>query len=561
MEFVVTLSRHEDEQVTVDYETSDGTATAPGDYTVTSGTLTFSRGNRSKTVSVPIMADTVNDDGETFTLTLSNLSGGNVYLSDATATGTIKNQGTMPQAWITRFGRTVASHAVEAIGTRATGERANHVQIGSNALLPGGSTVDEEPELGIDDLAWTPSQAVEEMSGRNLLIGSAFSFGTGGQGAEPSVGGWGRVELGSFEAEEDGVVMDGEVTSTFLGADVSRDGWLAGVAFSMSQGDGDFELMEGEDQGTVESTLTSVYPYARVRMNERMDGWGLVGFGSGELTLRHGMPGHRWVEYTTDIDMHMGAAGLRGEVVEPTQPGGLALAIKSDAYWVSTRSDEVRSTQGHLGAAEGEASRIRLIMEGSRAYNVSGGTFTPIGEVGLRHDGGDAETGAGIEVGGRVRFERAGVTLEGSLRTLVAHQESGYEEWGAAGALKIRPQKEANGRGLSLTVAPSAGSTGSGTGTIWSARDVRAFAGEHEFEALRRLETRIGYGIGVPGTRGLMTPYAGVALGEGGARTWRTGTRWRIAQEATVGIEGTRTERGYDRDARHAVEIRGQFRW
>ena len=337
----------------------------------------------------------------------------------------------MSQAWITRFGRTVASHAVEAIGTRATGERANYMQIGNNTLLPGAPAVKEETELGIDDLAWTPSQAMEEMSERDLLIGSAFSFGTGGEGTEPAVGGWGRVELGSFEAEEDGVMMDGEVTSTFLGADVSRDGWLAGLAFSMSQGDGDFKLMDGDDQGTVESTLTSFYPYARMRMNDRVDGWGLVGFGSGELTLRH-MPRGSWKKYTTDIDMRMGAVGVRGEVVQPIQPGGLAFAIKSDAFWVRTRSDAVHGTEdnpGNLGAAEGEASRIRLMMEGSRSYNVSEGKFTPIGEVGIRHDGGDAETGAGIEVGGRVRFQRGGLTLEGSVRTLVAHQESGYEEW------------------------------------------------------------------------------------------------------------------------------------
>ena len=177
----------------------------------------------------------------------------------------------------------------------------------------------------------------EEMSGRNLLIRERVQLRDRGTRRRAVRRGWGRVELGSFEAEEDGVVMDGEVTSTFLGADVSRDGWLAGVAFSMSQGDGDFELMEGEDQGTVESTLTSVYPYARVRMNERMDGWGLVGFGSGELTLRHGMPGHRWVEYTTDIDMHMGAAGLRGRSSNRPSPG--------DSHW--------RSSPTRTGSAPG----------------------------------------------------------------------------------------------------------------------------------------------------------------------------------------------------------------
>ena len=51
--------------------TADGTATAGSDYTTTSGTLTFAAGERSKTVSVPITDDSLEDEGETLTLRLS----------------------------------------------------------------------------------------------------------------------------------------------------------------------------------------------------------------------------------------------------------------------------------------------------------------------------------------------------------------------------------------------------------------------------------------------------------------------------------------------------------
>ena len=77
------------ETVTVDYAASDGTATAPADYASTSATLTFAVGETSKTVSVAIVDDSVEDDGETFTLTLSNASGATI--ADASATGTIRN--------------------------------------------------------------------------------------------------------------------------------------------------------------------------------------------------------------------------------------------------------------------------------------------------------------------------------------------------------------------------------------------------------------------------------------------------------------------------------------
>jgi ethanolamine utilization protein EutQ (cupin superfamily) len=56
---------------TVHYATSDGTATAPGDYTSTSGDLTFAPGNSSMTFTVPITNDTVFEGNENFGVTLS----------------------------------------------------------------------------------------------------------------------------------------------------------------------------------------------------------------------------------------------------------------------------------------------------------------------------------------------------------------------------------------------------------------------------------------------------------------------------------------------------------
>ncbi len=89
VDFTVSLSAASDGEVTVDYATSDGTATAGEDYTATSGTLAFQAGEVTKTISVPTTEDAEDDGGETFTLTLSNASGAG--LGDAEATGTIRN--------------------------------------------------------------------------------------------------------------------------------------------------------------------------------------------------------------------------------------------------------------------------------------------------------------------------------------------------------------------------------------------------------------------------------------------------------------------------------------
>jgi hypothetical protein len=67
----VILSAAQGQAVTVNYATSDGSATAGSDYTTRSGTLTFIPGQTSRTFTVPIINDTNTELNETFTVTLS----------------------------------------------------------------------------------------------------------------------------------------------------------------------------------------------------------------------------------------------------------------------------------------------------------------------------------------------------------------------------------------------------------------------------------------------------------------------------------------------------------
>ena len=99
IDFVVTLAPASNEAVTVNYATADGSATAGGDYNATSGTLTFSPGETSKTVLVPVIDDDFDDDDETFTLNLSNAT--SAEISDGKATGLITNS--EPQLLTARF--------------------------------------------------------------------------------------------------------------------------------------------------------------------------------------------------------------------------------------------------------------------------------------------------------------------------------------------------------------------------------------------------------------------------------------------------------------------------
>ncbi len=72
----VSLSAASDRTITVDYAATGGTATGGGtDYTLSSGTLTFSPGETSKNISVTIVDDTtVEATDETIAITLSNIT-------------------------------------------------------------------------------------------------------------------------------------------------------------------------------------------------------------------------------------------------------------------------------------------------------------------------------------------------------------------------------------------------------------------------------------------------------------------------------------------------------
>ena len=67
------------------------------------------------------------DGGETLTLTLSNAS--NARIADGTATGTIENSDPIPQAWLARFGRTVADQVVDAVAERLKGSPGGGSQV------------------------------------------------------------------------------------------------------------------------------------------------------------------------------------------------------------------------------------------------------------------------------------------------------------------------------------------------------------------------------------------------------------------------------------------------
>jgi Calx-beta domain/Putative Ig domain len=134
----VTLSAASGQTVTVNYATADGSATAPTDYTAASGTLTFTPGQTSRTITVLVNGDTTPESNETFSVGLFGAT--NATISIPTSFITITNDDvpvtlsppTLPNG-------TVASAYSQTI--TASGGTAPYAFTLSAGALPGGFTL------------------------------------------------------------------------------------------------------------------------------------------------------------------------------------------------------------------------------------------------------------------------------------------------------------------------------------------------------------------------------------------------------------------------------------
>jgi hypothetical protein len=92
--FVVSLNAVSSKTVTVNYTSADGLALAGTDYAAASGTLTFAPGTLTQTLAIDLLGELIDEDDETFRVSLSDPA--NATLFDAEATGTIQDNDAAP---------------------------------------------------------------------------------------------------------------------------------------------------------------------------------------------------------------------------------------------------------------------------------------------------------------------------------------------------------------------------------------------------------------------------------------------------------------------------------
>ena len=566
MPFTVRLSAAAPETVTVRVDTRDSTpvsATRRDYWPVKGRTVTFRPGETERTVTVLVYDDYHDEGPETFEVVLSDARG--AAIGDGVAVGTIVNDDPLPGAWLARFGRTVAEQALDGIAARMAAPRTAGMQgsIAGQALAFGGGAAD-----GVD-LSRSPGPVspgslsgagfgqeaqARGMTMREVLQGSSFSLtgeadssggtlafwgGTPGSGGLVSGSRFAGDRLGNGTA----VSLHGETATALLGTDYARGRWLVGFALSETRAEGGYAGEGGGDcsglpaeacavaaragDGEVEASLTATIPYAALAVTDRLRLWGAAGQGAGDVTVKTGSG----ESLSADTAWSMAAAGLRGDLLAPSSGGtGPLLSLTSDAMWVRTSSEK---THG-LAASESDVSRLRVGLEGSWGVALeNGGAVTPKLELGARHDGGDAETGFGVELGGGLEWTDPGVglSLDLSGRTLVAHDDGGLEDRGVSAQLSFDPAPS-SGRGLSLSLGQDWGGRASGgLDALFAPEPLEDRTGSTgSGEASSRWSMEAAYGLPAFGGRFTGSPYMGLGLAAGARDYYSLG--WRLAPEA-----------------------------
>ena len=177
--------------ITVDYATADATATSGSDYTAASGAITFDReeGPRAgvsvpardnphvttKTISVPITDDALAEDDETFTLTLSNASGG-VFLdgeTSVTVTGTIEDD--EPTVMIAAASAEITEGDTATFNLSRTGSTASELTVYLLILTRGAGPVTTATQeitfaAGASTATWTQTTVDDDLDRDHGLI-------------------------------------------------------------------------------------------------------------------------------------------------------------------------------------------------------------------------------------------------------------------------------------------------------------------------------------------------------------------------------------------------------
>ena len=246
-----------------------------------------------------------------------------------------------------------------------------------------------------------------------------------------------------------------------------------------------------------------------------------------------------------------GALGWNVNVIDSPghDPGSrVGVAVRGEG---SLNHFRVDSSRGDMPDLEMNTWRGRLMLQGTYEQPVNDSVYLiPTLEAGVRYDGGQAASGAGVELGGRFRYEdqSVGLTLEAHGRALVPLDDTS-REWTAGGLVRISSDRD--GFGPFLNVTPSF-------------EPVESIASVPTAELISRqgrVDAELGYeGLEVDGVPGLLTPYGAVTLADGGTSTYRWGSRLTLTDDLALNLEAQHERAHIAAATEHSATVSANLR-
>ena len=480
-------------------------------------------------------------------ITLTHTATGDHY-DGVTAAMTVRVADIDPDAvrgWHVRWGRTISQQVVDALQDRFA---AVPTPPGLHLRVAGEELTSAVP-LAENRQVLAKALGFEKVTAEQLVQDSAFSFSpVGAEAARFAL--WGRGALSSFSGQEDTVSLEGEVSTALVGAEWRAERWQAGAALSRSWGSGSYG---GAHRGEVDTSgMTGLFPYGRYALTPRLGIWAVVGWGWGQLSLQ---PDGTAGEYQPGTKLSMTAVGMDGLLLDGGAEG-LSLVSTAEVLRVRTVSEDVAD----LAGSEGVVSRRRLGLEATRAFPLSNGAaLSPSLSVGIREDGGDGETGFGLEMGAGLLWADPARGVRGELqgRSLLSHVEEEFREQGLALSFAWDPTPGNRGPSFSLSHAVGATAAG-GMDALLQPTAIQVLDDAHGGQ---QFAAELAYGVSAFADRFTLSPGVGLVLSPDGA-VYSLG--WALAPYAQqvqtepweVALEGKREQRSATTSADHSLTLR-----
>ena len=523
-----------------------GTASAADFTAVSDFTLTIEAFSSSSTGSFDL---TVTEDEESEGNETLTVSGAATGFDAASATLTILevDSTAVVMEVVPELARLSVTSVIDAVADRVGRVVAGTANTlisfaGHQSLAP--ALAANEQRLNEGDLSWR--EVLKNSSFDLNLEGMDEEVGSGGGQAEPggTVGIWAS---GGYEnvSSRDALLgaWEGDLFSVHAGVDMRvSEHVLVGVAANRSKGSFEFD---GNESLKTDSQLTAINPYFGWNSGDGAGLWATIGYGKGKVEVALDEP--------TDLTMRMVALGGSMDVSVGDE---VPLTVKGEA----SKARLVTAATSTQEAVTANIQRLRLAVEVQDVtVQGAGEQFTRSAALGIRHDGGDGDTGLGAELDGELGWSvpATGVTLRATGHVLLAHQ-SDLKEWGVGGLIRYDVPGFSEGRGLSLRLQPSYGAE-SDSGQLWE-HQVTELESESDDAPGARLAMGLDWGRAALSGRGLLTPYGNLELSEDGARVYRLGSRFEIGPAIHIDLGGDRKEAA-DEAPEHGIDLSVRVDW